>query len=71
LENQIELNHQYLSYNKIEPIGKHYANQWGEEDLSQQIREGSRFVDFESGRMGNLKRKAEHLNDKSRIILRE
>ena len=54
-----------MSYNKIEPIGKHYANQWGEEDLSHQMKEGSRFADLDSGKPAHLKRKADHLNEKS------
>lgn len=48
LENQIELNQKYQSFTKtIGPLGKHYALQWAEEDLNQQMKEGQRFVDLD------------------------
>jgi transcriptional adapter 3 len=48
LENQIDLNQKYSSFSKtIGPLGKHYALQWAEEDLNQQMKEGQRFVDLD------------------------
>lgn len=47
LENQIELNDRYLSFNKVGPLGKHYTLQWAQEDINNQIKDGSRFNDID------------------------
>ena len=45
----------------IAPLGKHYALQWAEEDLNQQIKEGSRFADLDGKSSGaGHKRKSTH-----------
>ena len=54
----------------IGPIGKHYAVQWAEEDLNQQMKEGARFVDLDgktSPSSTGQKRKGAHdlANEKS------
>ena len=41
----------------IGPIGKHYAVQWAEEDLNQQMKEGSRFVDLDGKASPNVGQK--------------
>ena len=74
IENQIEMNDKYLNFNKIGPLGKHYTIQWAEEDIGQQIKDGSRFVDLDQAvklqPTTPLKRKATspvNLNENTKI----
>jgi transcriptional adapter 3 len=74
IENQIEMNDKYLNFNKIGPLGKHYTLQWAEDDIGQQIKDGSRFLDLDQAvklqPTTPLKRKATspvHLNENAKI----
>ncbi len=49
LESQIEIQDNYMAtYKTIPPLGKHYSLQWAEEDIRQQVKEGSRLTEYEA-----------------------
>lgn len=50
LEHQFEIQDSYMSMHRmhIPPLGKHYSVQWAEEDVRQQVREGSRMTEYEA-----------------------
>lgn len=49
LETQLEIQDSYMSMQKtIPPLGKHYSLQWAEDDINQQVKEGSRLIDYDA-----------------------
>lgn len=50
------------------PLGKHYSLQWAEEDLNQQIKEGSRFADLDKNQPSNKRKlsSSAHLSKEKR-----
>jgi transcriptional adapter 3 len=45
----------------VEPLGKHYTLQWADQDISHQMRESSRFIDFDR-KLSPVKRKVGNPN---------
>lgn len=59
MEHQIEIQNKYLSMpENIQPLGKHWTQQWAEDDLKQQIKDGSRLNDYQTADSTPAKRKA-------------
>lgn len=66
LEHQMEIQDSYMSMHKtIPPLGKHYSLQWAEDDLHQQVKEGSRLTDYEA----KISTPAKHNTDNSKFSI--
>ncbi len=69
LESQIEIQDNYMvSYKTIPPLGKHYSLQWAEEDIQQQVKEGSRLTEYEAKISTPAKKSAFENNQKYNVV---